>query len=408
MSEFAQGDAGVGRRLIATGLAVAVGLGAYGVSSLESGGGSEATADDGSGSGEWFDIHGAKSNECLDSAETSGTAKVVDMTIAGNERRIIQPDIGSDKQLSDVASETTRFDTNSFHNAFVTGPEKDALKTEAETTLCESPIAAVTMVHMIGNTPFNGQRVADSEAGEWTKQIADMNVEELNDEANRLLGLDLKSTDVEEHYERYEEHQKLAESVMAVLDNAQNLGLQTGDTQIDYSYDTANAFATIAGVPEIIRNEGQFEDVQALMFAVTEKGKKCASFLFGFNAGVNEAGEDADQRPETFVPEDCVVVTTTTNPDGSTTTHMDGTTTTTNPDGSTTTTSWRTSNTVTDNTVIEQPGAGGEPDEDNDPDNNTTTSIAPNPSTTSTTIRLGDSSTTTTAPQTGCTTPACE
>ncbi len=414
--ELLQGEAGISKTRAAVGVGAAaatLGIAVAAFNILGADGSPEPTGADKEQkeqTQEWFDIRGLARPDCLEIVDQAGTALTKEIVVDGKKVTFIVPQIGADMDVvpqGATPDANQRYNTNSFSSPFInTEPEK--METEAKATICESADFAVAFANMVGNmTNGTGQRIAEVEGGEWLKKWADMTPEQLNDKANRLLGLDLKTSDVLEHASRYQEHQDLAENLAAILDNTTNLGIGVGATEIDYSYGTKSAEATVFGVPEIVKSEDQFPNARALTFAATEKGQKCVQYIFGFNAGIGNNVAGSDKRPETFKPVEECDTTPTTGGETTTTRRGRGSTTTTRPNGSTTT-SWRTSNTVTGNTVIEQPGAGGDPDPDNDPDNNTTTSIAPSSSTTNTTIRLGDPSTTTTAPQTECTTPACQ
>ncbi len=329
---------------------------------------------------EWLDVVDQDKPNCVELVVDAGTGETYEMEIDGKQIELVKSDIG--------ANQDGRLWTNALRAPF----ESDDPEAEVKASLCEDAPFSVATANVLGNVVYQGKRLADTEAGKWLKPYADLEADELNDKAQYLLGMELEATDVDTHYERYQERAELAENLAAVLTNLNNEGLNTGATDVDVSY-ADESFVGVVGIPELVKKSGQFKDAEALMFAALLKGEECPTPIIGFNTGIGADGnpKNGDQRPETFVPDEECVVTTVTNPDGSTTTHITGSTTTTNPDGSTTTTSWRTSNTVTDNTTIEGPGAGGDPDDDNDPENNTTTS------TTSTTVGPGPTTSTTQA-----------
>ena len=380
-----QGDAGVTKIAALYGTLAgvsALGMAYAGFNLLDSGSADANTLN--SESPDWLNVVGQPKPDCIALVDAAGTGETYEQTIDGKERTLVKSDVG--------AYQDGRISQNSMRAPAETGPDTSNVEAELKAGFCEDAPFTIGTAHTLGNVIYKGKRLADTEDGAWLKPIADLKPEDLNKEADRLLGSDLESTDLAGHYDRYLEHTELAENLAAVLTNLNNNGLKTGQTELDVSY-VDESFVGVFGIPEMVASNKQFADAEALMFGASSKGDLCDTDVIGFNMGIGSNGltNDGDQRPETFVPVDCVVETTVTNPDGSTTTTLRGTTTTTNPDGSTTTTSWRTSNTVTASTVFQGPGDGGTPG------GGSSTSTTANTATTDTTIRAGGSTTTTEA-----------
>lgn len=376
-----QGDAGVTKIAALYGTlagVLALGMAYAGFNLLDSGSADANTLN--SESPDWLNVVGQPKPDCIALVDAAGTGETHELTIDGIEHTLVKSDVG--------AYADGRISQNAMRAPAETGPDTSNVEAELKAGFCEDASFSVATAHILGNVIYKGKRLADTEDGAWLRLIADLKPEDLNKEADRLLGSDLESTDLAGHYDRYLEHIKLAESLAAVLTNLTNNGLKTGQTDLDVSYGK-ESFVGVSGIPEMVVSHNQFEDAEALMFAASNKGDLCETDVIAFNMGIgsNQLTNDGDLRPETYVPEDCVVESTVTNPDGSTTTTLRGTTTTTNPDGSTTTTSWRTSNTVTASTVFQGPGSVGTPG-----GGSSTSTTAPK--TTNTTIRAGDSTTT--------------
>jgi hypothetical protein len=367
---------------MAAGLAVALAAGGFGLNALRD----SDKADANDGAIEWIDVAGNDNPNCLELADASGTAETYKMTIGDKEVTLVHSDNGFDQE--------GKLFNNSMRAPFETGPDVEKVEAELKTGFCEDAPFAVGTASTLGNVVYQGKRLADTEEGAWLAPYADLTAEELDEKAEYLIGFDLKADDVDEHYARYQEHQELAENLAATLTNLNNNGLRVGATDVDVSY-VDQSFVSVEGIPEMVISKNQFTNAEAIEFTANLKGEVCEDSIIAFNTG--------DQRPETFVPEVCEevppteAVTPTTPGEGrvTTTTRRGATTTTTGGSTTTipgsTTTSWRTSDTVTGNTTIENPGAGGTPDNDNDPNNNTTTS------TTSTTQGPGPTTTTTQA-----------
>ena len=210
-----------------------------------------------------------------------------------------------------------------MRNGFQNGPEKDALKNEIKASLCEDQVFAVSTAHLVGNIEIDGKRLADYDNGEWLREYADIEADQINDKAAHLRGDNPESLEVDEHMERYNQKIELAENLAAVLDNLENAGVYTGQTVVDYGYATADAVvATGNQIPEVVITKAQFTNAQAVHFVATEKGNDCPLLDIGFNTGIGEDDNtnDGDQRPEQFEVVCEVEDTTTTDTSEGTTT----------------------------------------------------------------------------------------
>lgn len=299
-------------------------------------------------------------------------------------------DVGATKQV-EFGNPDARWWSDALNTPFKTPAEADKadLLKELQATLCEDPVLGGAFANMFANMEVGGTKVVD--LNPWLADFAgDPSI--INDKASEFMPLQdrapeaISDDELKTAVDKNQEYQVIAEKLGTLMTRFQNAGvLEKGPTTFNYNLVAGGLVA--GGLPEVGLNATQFETAKGVMFVLTKKDGQClVSLMVNIGDKRPEGVEDICVAPETpveTVPGDTTPATGA--PEGPTTTRP-GQPTTTGPQPTAPPTTPRPELGVSPNSsVVDGPGAGGDPDPDNNPDNNPTTSTTQRPATSSTT-----------------------
>jgi hypothetical protein len=289
----------------------------------------------------------------------------------------------SDEKQSAASPQDYRFFGDSMANPIENRDTKQDALTEFQNTVCESPVVAKALAHYFAheigdNGSIDGLKVVN--LNPWLEAAAPESADMINDEALKLVPgyVDGNATD-EQILEGNLAHKELAEKLATLMERFQNMGL-VEDIQTVFNYRLGAGGLQAGSLPEVVENDVQYRG-NFIEFKLTAKDGRCYTLML-INLDDQRIAETADECGVT--PPEKPGATTTTIPGEVATT----TTTTIPGEVATTTTTSTVSDTrpelevVTNSSVVSGPGAGGEPDTDDNPNNNVTTTHVSTPPTT--------------------------
>ncbi len=328
--------------------------------------------------------------------DNDGTAKVSEY----NGVRIIIPRLVDTLPIdSEERSQDNRLFSDAIANPIVNVETKEKALKEFQNTLCESPEVTAMAAHYFANKTIEGVKVVD--LNPWLQKY-EGNTNTINDRALEFVPQYTNTNATgDQALEANKNHRAVAEKLATLMNRFENMGF-SGDIRTTLNYHLVAGGAQAGSLSEIELNKEQYTG-NFLVLKLTAKDGRCFTVML-----VNID----DQRIAEAENGNCKVVPTTTKAVATTTTSAVRATTTTRPHASTTTSTTTTqpsatTSTSTTSTTTTRPntsttstttstttpknqapvptggnapiggtGAGGNPDKDNNPGNNATTSTS--------------------------------